>query len=276
MSKVQNELVGEVTTSSLQDTDAESGTDKQGYAGAATATVVQSDSSEPVDYNDPLPLFFRNRYAPFVIRYKYWIISVLSLFWLAFLVLATFLEVTPFKLFELLPATASFHQYTFITENWRTKSSSPLFVHVLYGLEHRDPLNQHGIKTQNFVAGESGSPNWDTSFDPDPIGAQLQLYRVAEELAFNPRRGLKIDLASGYGINTQLTGSTTGSLENTPDGGASSSLQNSYGVQSFIHALAQWYERCYSCLFSLLLMVLHPRAGKTCLRLPTHRPVRTK
>ncbi|KAJ8605174.1 hypothetical protein CTAYLR_000376 [Chrysophaeum taylorii] len=190
------------------------------------------------DYEDPMPIWFRDKYAPFVFAYSKWILGVLAAVWVVALAFACLLAVTPFKVYELLPSTENFHQYTFVTEKWRPKSSAALNVHVLYGLEHRTPLNIHGVKAQNFVEGESGRPNWDTSFDLDSIAAQTQLYDVAEEIAYDPRKGLKIN--TEYGINTQLAASSTGSLEDTSDGGASSSLQSAYGIQSFVHALASW------------------------------------
>ncbi|KAJ8602620.1 hypothetical protein CTAYLR_010198 [Chrysophaeum taylorii] len=207
--------------------------------GASTETTgTKATLPENTDYEDPLPIWFRETYAPFIFRRSRLIIGSLVAFWAVFLAFACFLTVRPFEVYELLPSTENFHQYTFVTEKWRSKSSAALYVHVLYGLEHRTPVNLHGVKTQNFVEGESGTPNWDTSFDMDTIAAQLQLYNVAEEFENNPRKGLKIN--KEYGINTQLAGSSTGSLEDTPDGGASSSLQTAYGIQSFAHALAQW------------------------------------
>ena len=196
------------------------------------------DDDEHLDYTSALPIWFRDRYAPFLIRRKFWVIGILVALWVVFLAFATMLEATPFKQYELLPQTENFHQSTFAIEKWRTKTSQPLFVHVLYGLDHRMPLSLHGVKPQNFVEGESGDPEWDDTFDLDAIDAQLQLHRTAEEFANNPRKGLKIDRS--YGINPQLFGSTTGSLEDTPDRGAQSSVVTAYGVQSFIHALATW------------------------------------
>ncbi|KAJ8608808.1 hypothetical protein CTAYLR_009351 [Chrysophaeum taylorii] len=190
------------------------------------------------DYADPLPRWFRNRYAPFLIKRSKWVAGLLVAFWALFLVFASLIEVSPFRLYELLPITSNFHQFTLIKQEWRPKSSAPLRVHVLYGLDHRDPLNIHGVKIAAFEERESGRPNWDTTFDLNSIAAQMQLYSTAEELAYEPRRGLKVN--TEYGINTQLEGSTTGSLEQTADGGASSALQNPYGIQSFLHALAQW------------------------------------
>eukprot|EP00635_Sarcinochrysidales_sp_CCMP3193_P013385 CAMPEP_0118918014 /NCGR_PEP_ID=MMETSP1166-20130328/17657_1 /TAXON_ID=1104430 /ORGANISM="Chrysoreinhardia sp, Strain CCMP3193" /LENGTH=1280 /DNA_ID=CAMNT_0006858253 /DNA_START=19 /DNA_END=3861 /DNA_ORIENTATION=- len=197
------------------------------------------DSSEyHQDYTAALPIWFRDRYAPFLVRRQAWIIVASLALWGTSLYFAIQLEATPFKAYELLPATENFHQVTFVDENWRTKTSNPLFVHVLYGLDHRRPLSLHGVKPQNFVSYESGDPQWDDTFDMDAIDAQLQLHRTAEEFWRTPRRGLKIERA--YGINPQLFGSATGSLEDTPDQGAQSSVVVPYGIQSFIHALETW------------------------------------
>lgn len=191
------------------------------------------------DYEAAMPLFFREKYAPFLTSKAKIICALLVAVWIVFLAFACLIQVKPFLLYELLPSTHNFHQYTFVTQNWKTKSSAPLFVHVLFGLEHRDPLNTHGIPAQRFEISTSGEANFDSAFELDSIGAQNQLYEVAEEFIKNPRKGLKIDVRNG--INTQLTGSKTGSLEFTPDNGESSSLQNPYGVQSFMHAMASWY-----------------------------------
>mmetsp|Transcript_13990 Transcript_13990/g.17448 ORF Transcript_13990/g.17448 Transcript_13990/m.17448 type:complete len:1123 (+) Transcript_13990:72-3440(+) len=204
---------------------------------SAKNKLIGSSSSDN-DYEEFLPRWFRDKYTPFLLKRRKLIIAILVAMWAVFLGFATQLEAVPFKLYELLPETQNFHQVIFVQEEWKTRTSNPLQVHLLFGLDHRQPLNLHGTRPKNFVSGETGTPEWDNRFDLDEISAQLQMIRVAEEFAINPRSGLKID--NQEGINRQIVDSRTGSLEDTIDGGASSSVQGAYGIQSLFHALQTW------------------------------------
>ncbi|KAJ8603469.1 hypothetical protein CTAYLR_005101 [Chrysophaeum taylorii] len=203
------------------------------------AVAAKDDEEEnEEEEEEALPRWFRTTYADFVEKRRWLILGALMALWVAFLVFASMLETTPFSLYTLLPETSNFHQWTFIDENWYPKTADPLNVHVLYGLDHRAPLSLNGVRPQNFETLATGDPEWDEGFDLDSTSAQRQLYRTAEEFLYSPRSGLKIDVSNG--INTQLAGSSTGSLEQTPDGGTTSTVQTAYGVQSLFHALAQW------------------------------------
>ncbi|KAJ1450698.1 hypothetical protein M885DRAFT_589859 [Pelagophyceae sp. CCMP2097] len=243
---------------------AASGGGGAGHDGAASARSSARSSrgsraSKDEGSRDPIPVWFKTRYAPFVFKFKRAIVAAHLVLFLVFLVFATQLEATPFEEYKLLPVDTNFHQYTFANNNWLPKSAEPLFAHMraaacraalwrhlrfdhivapLIGLEHRDPLNLQGQPEQRFERELSGKPNWDDSLNFDPPNTQMQMLNTAYELAFNPRRGLHID--NKYGINSQLEGSQTGSLADTPDGGSSASVQNPYGIQSLFHALQQW------------------------------------
>ena len=183
--------------------------------------------------------FFKVSFAPFIFKHKKKLVALhVALFGVA-VAFASMLEPTPFKSYTLLPEDSNFYQLNAINEEWKPLSANPLMVHVVFGLQHRDPLSWDGPDFR-FVGLESGDAKWDASFDVDSVAAQEQLLNVAEELAYAPRRGLKIDPA--YGINAQLAGSSTGSLADTPDAGASAGVQAAYGVQSLLHALKDFED----------------------------------
>mmetsp|Transcript_15004 Transcript_15004/g.48967 ORF Transcript_15004/g.48967 Transcript_15004/m.48967 type:complete len:1230 (-) Transcript_15004:81-3770(-) len=209
---------------------------KKSSVGEAT---VKSDDEEK---EDPLPKWFRTTYATYLYKSRWLVFFAFFAVWVVFVALATMLEATPFVEHELLPITSNFHQFTLISNEWFPKSESPLQVHVLFGLDHRDPLSLNGVREFAFETGAggkwSGDPQFDESFEIDSPAAQWQLIRTAEELAYYPPSGLKIE--RGFGINPQLQESVTGSLENTPDGGSTSTVQGATGVQSLFHALQQW------------------------------------
>mmetsp|Transcript_8463 Transcript_8463/g.34825 ORF Transcript_8463/g.34825 Transcript_8463/m.34825 type:complete len:1206 (+) Transcript_8463:235-3852(+) len=185
-----------------------------------------------------LPKFFKTTYADFIITKRFFVLGGMVGAWVIFLAFATMLTATPFIEYELLPEESNFHQFTVLNNEWFPKTASPLTVHVLFGLDHRDPLSLNGVRPQNFQQEVSGNPQWDESFDLDAASAQVQLVRTAEEFAYAPRSGLKIDVE--YGINFQLSETDTGSFDDTPDGGSTSSVQSAYGVQSVFHALGDW------------------------------------
>ncbi|KAH8062050.1 hypothetical protein JL721_8770 [Aureococcus anophagefferens] len=183
--------------------------------------------------------FFKVSFAPFIFKHKKKLVALhVALFGVA-VAFASMLEPTPFKSYTLLPEDSNFYQLNAINEEWKPLSANPLMVHVVFGLQHRDPLSWDGPDFR-FVGMASGDAKWDASFDVDSVAAQEQLLNVAEELAYAPRRGLKIDPA--YGINAQLAGSSTGSLADTPDAGAFAGVQAAYGVQSLLHALRDFED----------------------------------
>ena len=111
-----------------------------------------------------------------------------------------------------------------------TATSVTAQVNVIFGLKHRDPLIWDG--SADKFTDSSGKPRFDNGFDLDPTDAQIQLIRVAEDLATNPRRGLKVN--TKFGINPQLDSSTTGSLLDTIGGGRSASVQSASGDRAEI------------------------------------------
>ena len=135
-------------------------------------------SSSLADEEDALPKFFRTTYASYLTKYRFVIIAAFGALWVIFLAFAAMLEVAPFIEFELLPEDSNFHQYTRISQEWFPKSESPKYVHVLFGLDHRDPLSLNGVAAFRFVEGESGDPQFDESFDIDSPAAQVQLVRT--------------------------------------------------------------------------------------------------
>mmetsp|Transcript_3735 Transcript_3735/g.11576 ORF Transcript_3735/g.11576 Transcript_3735/m.11576 type:complete len:1175 (-) Transcript_3735:180-3704(-) len=194
---------------------------------------LDADAGEDAAEKEP---WFSRVYAPWLFRYRRYVIGAHVALWIVGVYFAATLEVTPFKTYELLPETSNFYQFNFINAEWTAKSSDPLNVNVIFGLKHRDPLIWDG--SADKFTDSSGKPRFDNGFDLDPTDAQIQLIRVAEDLATNPRRGLKVN--TKFGINPQLDSSTTGSLLDTIGGGRSASVQSAYGIQSLLHALRQW------------------------------------
>ncbi|KAH8070040.1 hypothetical protein JL721_5260 [Aureococcus anophagefferens] len=179
---------------------------------AARPACLKPEDDAPTEHGH----FFKASFAPFIFAHKKKLVALhVALFGVA-VAFASMLEPTPFKSYTLLPEDSNFYQLNAINEEWKPLSANPLMVHVVFGLQHRDPLSWDGP---------------DFRFE--------QLLNVAEA-RLRPRRGLKIDPA--YGINAQLAGSSTGSLADTPDAGASAGVQAAYGVQSLLHALRDFED----------------------------------
>ncbi|KAH8071811.1 hypothetical protein JL720_11310 [Aureococcus anophagefferens] len=187
---------------------------------AARPACLKPEDDAPKEHGH----FFKASFAPFIFAHKKKLVALhVALFGVA-VAFASMLEPTPFKSYTLLPEDSNFYQLNAINEEWKPLSANPLMVHVVFGLQHRDPLAWDGPDFR-FVGMASG----DAKTAPRRRGARLR-----------PRRGLKIDPA--YGINAQLAGSSTGSLADTPDAGASAGVQAAYGVQSLLHALRDFED----------------------------------
>lgn len=212
-------------------------------ADAVKRMLGRGQEKAPPKEGDGLAAWFGHTYAPKVNEFRYAILACFFVVWVVFLAFACMLKAQPFLLYEMLPAESNFYRYIFIQQKWVPLATAPLNAHVLFGFDHKDPLNTHGMKPENFVQGDAGDASWDDSFSVDAEAAQLQFIDIAEALARAPG-GLKVDVTAG--INSQLGGSHWGSLLGTADGGASASLQSAYGIQSLFHALRQYENRSVS------------------------------